>query len=60
MDKAIQQFLDGINIELCAESHSGELAPMSWAAMRKQRLSWTISWGETSLKHGEAFTEAGG
>merc|ERR1719462_508938 len=59
VDMAIQQLLDGRKIEFCAESRSGELAPMSCAAMWKQRLRWTIGWDETSLKHGGAFTDSG-
>merc|ERR1712060_849314 len=59
VDMAIQQLLDGKRIEFCAESRSGELAPMSCAAMWKQRLRWTIGRDETSLKHAGAFTNEG-
>jgi len=59
VDMAIQQLLDGRRIEFCAESRSGELAPMNCASMWKQRLRWTIGWDETSLKHAGAFTDGG-
>lgn len=59
VDMAIQQLLEGRNIEFCAESRSGELAPMGLCACWKQRLRWTMGWDETSLKHGRAFTERG-
>lgn len=59
VDMAIQQLLDGRRIEFCAESRSGELAPIDCAGMWKQRLRWTIGWDETSLKHGGAFTDSG-
>jgi len=58
VDMAIQQLLDGRNIEFCAESRSGELAPMGCGACWKQRLRWTMGWDETSLKHSKAM--AGG
>jgi len=59
VDMAIQQLLDGRRIEFCAESRSGELAPMNCGSMWKQRLRWTIGWDETSLKHAGAFTDTG-
>merc|ERR1712190_451881 len=59
VDMAIQQLLDGRKIAFCPESRSGELAPINFAAMWKQRLRWTIGWDETSLKHAGAFTDTG-
>mmetsp|Transcript_808 Transcript_808/g.2085 ORF Transcript_808/g.2085 Transcript_808/m.2085 type:complete len:572 (+) Transcript_808:66-1781(+) len=59
VDMAIQQLLDGRRIEFCAESRSGELAPIDCRGMWKQRLRWTIGWDETSLKHSGAFTDSG-
>jgi len=59
VDMAIQQLLEGRNIEFCAESRSGELAPMGFFACWKQRLRWTMGWDETSLKHGGSFTDSG-
>jgi len=56
---AIQQLLDGRRIEFCAESRSGELAPINCRGMWKQRLRWTLGWDETSLKHSGAFTDSG-
>jgi len=59
VDMAIQQLLDGRRIEFCAESRSGELAPIDCRGLWKQRLRWTIGWDETSLKHSGAFTNGG-
>jgi len=59
VDMAIQQLLDGRRIEFCAESRSGELAPVDCGGMWKQRLRWTLGWDQASLKHGGAFTDSG-
>eukprot|EP00928_Gymnodinium_smaydae_P013657 TRINITY_DN14969_c0_g1_i1.p1 TRINITY_DN14969_c0_g1~~TRINITY_DN14969_c0_g1_i1.p1 ORF type:complete len:528 (+),score=73.06 TRINITY_DN14969_c0_g1_i1:79-1662(+) len=59
VDMAVQQLLEGRNIEFCPESRSGELAPMGCRACWKQRLRWTMGWDETSLKHSGAFTADG-
>jgi len=59
VDMAVRQLVQGRKIDFCSDSRSGELAPMSCAAMWKQRLRWTIGWDETSLRHGSAFTNSG-
>lgn len=59
VDMAIQQLLAGREIEFCAESRSGELAPMGCKACWKQRLRWTMGWDETSLKHSGSFATDG-
>jgi len=60
VDMAIQQLLSKAKIEFCAESRSGELAPMTIRSVWKQRLRWTMGWDEAALKHGAAFTTTPG
>jgi len=45
-----RMLLEKHRIDFCPEARSGELAPVSFRALFKQRLRWAIGWDEVSLK----------
>jgi cellulose synthase/poly-beta-1,6-N-acetylglucosamine synthase-like glycosyltransferase len=50
IDVSVRMLLQKHSIEFCPEARSGELAPVSFRALFKQRLRWAIGWDEVSLK----------
>jgi cellulose synthase/poly-beta-1,6-N-acetylglucosamine synthase-like glycosyltransferase len=50
IDVSVRMLLDQHKIDFCPESRSGELAPVSFRALFKQRMRWAIGWDQVSLQ----------
>lgn len=40
-----------VKISFCPQCRSGELPPVSFAALTRQRLRWAIGWDQVTLLH---------
>jgi cellulose synthase/poly-beta-1,6-N-acetylglucosamine synthase-like glycosyltransferase len=50
IDVSVRMLLEKHQIDFCPESRSGELAPISFRALFKQRVRWAIGWDQVSFQ----------